>query len=370
MKKAKFSIALLALLMSIMMLFVACAPAPAEETTEPTAAPEQTAAPEPTAVPEDKISVFMAVGTGGLGDGGYNDSANAGAVKAQEEFGIDLQVYEPKSLSEIEAQFLAAGESKEYDLLIGIGMDNASGVDKASTAYPDQSFAIFQAVYDKPNVLSANIAIEDGGYLIGVLVATLYKENALPNVPAGTHKMGMVLAMAGEETSKEIFAIQAGGKSVDPDFEVITTEIGSWTDHAKAKELAVSLFEKGCGVVTHYAGSAGNGIFEAAKETGGYVIGAHSNQNEMADTVICSTVEDMTSAVYNLIKSYVDGSFAAGSIRYGLKDNVDYVTFDNSKVAIPDSVKQAVDAVGQKIISGEIEPPVTQAELDAFVAGL
>lgn len=368
MKKAKLSIALLALVMSIMMLFAACAPAPVEE--EPTAAPEQTAAPEPTAAPEEKISVFEAVGTGGLGDGGYNDNAYAGALKAQEEFGIDLQVYEPKSLSEIEAQFLAAAESKEYDLLIGIGMDNASGVDKASDAYPDQNFAIFQAVYDKPNVLSANIAIEDGGYLIGVLVATLYKENALPNVPEGTHKMGMVLAMAGEETSKEIFAIQAGGKSVDPDFEVITTEIGSWADQAKAKELAVSLFEKGCGVVTHYAGSAGNGIFEAAKETGGYVIGAHSNQNSMADTVIASTVEDMNSAVYNLVKSYVDGTFAAGSIRYGLKDNVDYVTFDGSKVTMPDTIKQAVDAAGQKIISGEIVPPTTQEALDAFVAGL
>jgi len=354
--------------MAALMLFGACAPkeTPPAETPKPT---ENVPAATPTPA-EDKIKVFMSVGTGGLGDGGYNDGANAGAQRAVEELGIELQVYEPKSLSEIEAQFLAAAESGEYDLILGIGMDNASGVDKASDAYPDQAFAIFQAEYDKPNVLSSNQATEEGAYQIGVLVASLYKDNLLPGVPEGTHKLGMVIAMTGSETSKQLYALTAGGKTVDPEFEVITNEIGSWSDTAKAKELAVALYEKGCGVVFHYAGSAGNGVFEAAKETGGYVVGAHANQNTMADTVIASCVEDMVSAIFNTIKSFVDGQFTSGSVRYGLEGNVVYVTFDDSKVQIPDAVRQAVEEAGQKIISGEIEPPISQEQLDAFVAAL
>jgi basic membrane protein A len=384
MKKTKLYFGL-AIMLVVLMLGTACAPAvapteaaaaPTEAAAAPTevaAAPTEAAAAPTEAAAEpakEPVSVFMSVGMGGLGDGGYNDGANAGALQAEKELGIKLQVYEPKSLSEIEAQMLAAAESKEYDLILGIGMDNASGIDKASDAYPDQAFAIYQAVYDKPNVLSANQALEDGAFQIGVLVATLYKENLLPGVPEGTHKMGYVLAMSGGEINKQIFALEAGGKSVDPDFEVVQTEVGGWTDQAKAKELAVALFEKGCGVVWHYAGNAGHGIFEAAKETGGYVIGAHGNQNDLADTVIVSRNEDMTASIFSTIKSYVDGSFTSGSVRFGLKDNVVNLTYEGSKVEIPDSVKAQVDEVGKKIISGEIKPPTSQEELDAYLATL
>ncbi|MEG1523677.1 MAG: BMP family ABC transporter substrate-binding protein [Clostridia bacterium] len=362
---------LFAILILGMMLCVACVPTPANQ-DKPDAKTEETAATDAANTEDvaDKTKVFISFGTGGLGDLTYNDMAYAGAKRAVEDFGVELQIYEPKSLSEIEAQMLAIADSGEYDLILGIGMDNSSAIDKASDAYPDQTFAIYQAAYDKPNVISSNQAVEEGAYQIGILVASLYKANALPGVPEGTNKLGVVLGMAGGEINQQVFSLTAGGKTIDPKFEVISTEIGDWSDTAKAKELAVALTEKGCGVIFQYAGGAGLGIYEAAKETGGYCIGSTGYQNDQCDTVICSRIEDMDATIYNTIKEFTEGTLKSGNIRYGLKSKVVYLDFSGSKVVVPDEIMQLVNQAGEDIISGKIKPPTSQSELDAFIATL
>ena len=118
----------LALLLAAMMVLalVACG-APAQNDTPETPDEDGDAAPA-------AAKVFMSISLGGLGDQGYNDSAYAGAKKAEEELGIQLDVYEPTSIAEIEAQMMTVAASGEYDLILGIGADNASAVEKAGVA--------------------------------------------------------------------------------------------------------------------------------------------------------------------------------------------------------------------------------------------
>ena len=56
--------------------------------------------------------------TGNLGDKSYNDSCNAGAKKAVEDFGIELKSLEGTTAQEWEANLVAACE-EGYDLIIG-----------------------------------------------------------------------------------------------------------------------------------------------------------------------------------------------------------------------------------------------------------
>ena len=312
------------------------------------------------------VKVFMSIALGGLGDQGYNDSAYAGAMLAQEELGITLDVYEPTSISEIEAQLMTVAASGEYDLILGIGADNASGVEKAAAAYPDQAFACYQAVIDLPNVVSSNQALEEPGYQLGVLCALLLNENALPGVPEGTHSVGVVLGTTSSEILTQVYSMWAGGLSVDPEFELNVTEVGNWNDQAKAKELTASLFDRGCGIVFHGAGAAGLGMFEAAKEYGGYVIGSSSNQNGNTDTVICSRMERMDLSVYETIAQFVDGTFTSGSLRMGIADGVCYNEFEGSKVEIPEDIMAQFNEIGEQIVNGEIDIPTTEEELEAF----
>jgi len=312
------------------------------------------------------MKILISVGTGGLGDGGYNDSAYAGALKAAEEFGFELEAYEPKSISEAEVQLLACAEEGTYDLILGIGYDNASAVEKAAEAFPDQKFCIYQAISAQPNVLSSNQAIEDTGFIVGAMVAKLIAEGALAGVDSSSHTLGLVIAMSSGEINKQVYAMIAGGRTVDPEFDVVVNEIGSWSDTAKAKELATALYEKGCKVITHYAGAAGDGIFEAAKEIGFYVVGANGNQNAMYENTICSNAENMEAVIYKAVAACVDGTFEGGEVRYGLADDAVYITYEGSSFEMPAAVQEYVDDISAKIIDGTIVPPVTEEELAAF----
>lgn len=320
---------------------------------------------------EATAKVFMSISLGGLGDNGYNDSAYAGAKKAEEELGIKLDVYEPTSIAEIEAQMMSVAASGEYDLILGIGADNASAVEKAAAAYPNQSFACYQTVIDLPNVLYSNSAYEQAGWQLGVMCAELYQKNALPGVEEGCHKVGYILGTSSAELYTQVYALWAGGLSVDPDFEVVVAEVGNWNDQAKAKELAAAMYDKGCGIVMQGAGAAGLGLFEAAKEYGLYAIGSSSNQNDLADTVICSRMENMDLSIYEAIKKYVTGEFTSGGLRLGIEAGVCYNDWDGSKVEIPDDIKADLEAVAEKIVSGEItDIPQTEAAVQEYKASL
>lgn len=315
--------------------------------------------------------VFLSISLGGLGDNGYNDSAYAGAEMAVEELEIDLDVYEPTSIAEIEAQMMTVAASGEYDLILGIGADNASAVEKAAEAYPDQAFAAYQTVIDLPNVLYCNSAYEQAGYQLGVMCALLYQANALPGVEEGCHKVGYILGTSSAELYTQVYALEAGGLSVDPEFEVIATEVGNWNDQAKAKELAAALYDKGCGIVMQGAGTAGFGLFEAAKEYGLYAIGSSGNQNDLAETVICSRMEKMEVSIYEAIRQYVTGEFTSGGLRLGIESGVCYNDWEGSQVEIPEDIMAQVEEVGEKLASGEItDIPMTEEAVDQYRASL
>lgn len=320
---------------------------------------------------ESTAKVFMSISLGGLGDKGYNDSAYAGAKKAQDELGIELDVYEPTSIAEIEAQMMTVAASGKYDLILGIGADNASAVEKAAAAYPNQAFACYQTVIDKPNVLYSNSAYEQAGYQLGVMCAELYRDNVLTGVEKNCHKVGYILGTGSAELYTQVYSLWAGGLSVDPDFEVVVAEVGNWNDQAKAKELAAAMYDKGCGIVMQGAGAAGLGLFEAAKEYGLYAIGSSANQNDLTDTVICSRMEKMDLSIYEAIRQFVTGEFTSGGLRLGIEAGVCYNDWDGSKVVIPDNIKADIQSVGEKIVKGEITNiPLTEAEVQTFKANL
>ena len=185
------------------------------------------------------------------------------------------------------------------------------------------------------------------------------------------HKVGYILGTSSTELYTQVYALESGGLSIDPDFEVIATEVGNWNDQAKAKELAASLYDRGCGIVMQGAGAAGLGLFEAAKEYGLYAIGSSGNQNDLADTVICSRMEKMDLSIFEAIRQYVTGEFTSGGLRLGIEPGVCYNDWENSKVEIPGDIMTQVEEIGDKLVSGEItDIPMTEDTVAAYRASL
>ena len=79
------------------------------------------------------------------------------------------------------------------------------------------------------------------------------------------------------------------------------------------------MFDKGADVVYQAAGGSGGGVFEAAKDAGGFAIGVDSDQYNTADpavkdVIMTSMLKKVDVAVYDFISRVVDGDFTAGAV--------------------------------------------------------
>ena len=132
--------------------------------------------------------------------------------------------------------------------------------------------------------------------------------------------------------------------------------MGDFNDPAKAKEIALSMYNRGADFVQHIAGASGMGVFTAAKEADRYAFGVGGNQNYIEpDYIVATALRDVTTIVYGV---HISG-IAEGSVGF---DNTD------SNVVLPDDIAAAVEDIKAKITAGELVPCETAEELDAWVA--
>ena len=59
---------------------------------------------------------------------------------------------------------------------------------------------------------------------------------------------------------------------------VLIQYAASWSDPAKGKELALTMYQQGADIVFQVAGGTGEGVFYAAEEAGKWAIGVDSDQ--------------------------------------------------------------------------------------------
>ena len=137
----------------------------------------------------------------------------------------------------------------------------------------------------------------------------------------------------------------------------------------KAKEIALSMYNRGADFVQHIAGASGMGVFTAAKEANRYAFGVGGNQNYIEpDYIVATALRDVNTIVYNEIKALVEGTWEPGVHISGIAEGS--VGFDNtdSNVVLPDDIAAAVEDIKAKITAGELVPCETAEELDTWVA--
>src|SRR6056297_2953251 len=103
---------------------------------------------------EAAARIGMVYATGGLGDGSFNDQAQTGAVRAEEELSIAYDESQPDTASEFGTlqQQYAQSTDPAYDLVCCIGFLQADSLTENASEYPDQQFMIVDSVVDADNV--------------------------------------------------------------------------------------------------------------------------------------------------------------------------------------------------------------------------
>lgn len=341
----------------------------AEEPVEEEAPAAEEPAEEPTAE-EAAAKVLLITGTGGLGDEGFNDAGYAGAERAVEDFGIELDLVEPLEMAEFEPQYRSAASSGDYLLIVGLGFAQADPANLIAAEFPEQNIAIIDAASEQDSVAGVQFREEENAFLAGVLAAYVTQQTELEGINEDK-VLGIVLGIDAPHVRRYAISYEAGAKSVDPETEVVVGVVGDFADQAKAKELSLAQIDQGADIIYQVAGGAGLGVFTAAEERGVYAIGEGLNQNVLhPDFIIASTYKRMGDVVYDSIEAALAGEFVGGNQYYGFSEGYLIVDLEGTEVAISDEAIAALDEYEAMLTNGEIVAPTDDDSLAEYLASI
>lgn len=362
---------LAALLMGCAMIMnlVACGSSGSQPTAAGEAAEEEQAVAESgmeaaetadTAKADGEPVKVALVYSGFLGDKSFNDLAHAGAMKAQEMYGVEVQELESGEASDWEANFVAMADAG-YDLVIGVSTQFLDIMDKHCPEYPDVKFALIDGVCDAgDNVVSSVFAQNEGSFLAGAAAAMFTTHTEIEGVN-DKKIIGWVGGMDIPVLHDFYVGYEQGAKYIDPEIQVLQSFAGTFTDALKGKELATAQINQGADIVMNVANITGIGAMEAASDLGVYAIGVDTNQDSLyPGHILTSMTKNVDECTFQIIESVVNDTFEGGTSTYmDLTHNgVGLTDFSVMKEAMgdkfPQEIVDKVEELKEKIASGEI----------------
>ncbi|GMV37576.1 MAG: BMP family ABC transporter substrate-binding protein [Fimbriimonadales bacterium] len=306
--------------------------------------------------PENGLAIVF--DKGGVGDKSFNDSADRGRARAEQELGMVTKTVSSRSDIDYKPN-LEDLARLGFKLIIAVGGGMQKAVEEVAPKYPDVYIGIIDGHSNGlPNVIGVRFKEEEGSFLAGVLAGSMTKSNVL----------GFVGGMKIPLIEKFECGFAAGVKAVNPSARVVAKYTEDWDNIGKGKEAALACRADGADIIYHAAGKCGLGVFDAAQEKGFYAIGVDSDQDGLKPGIILtSMIKGVDEQVFRLAQMLKNGELKGGDIEAGLAEGgVGLSEMKHTKDKIGPAVLAKVDQFKQRIISGELKVPKTQAELAAF----
>ncbi|MEN9662787.1 MAG: periplasmic substrate-binding component [Verrucomicrobiota bacterium] len=287
---------------------------------------------------------------GGKFDRSFNQSAYEGAERFKQETGVAYREFEITNAAQRE-QAIAQLARRGATVIVAVGFTQASAVEKVAKDFPNVKFTLIDEVVDLPNVQSIIFREQESSFLCGVAAALASK----------SAKVGFVGGMDIPLIRKFALGYREGVKYANPAAEVIENMTGTtpaaWSDPSKGAELAKSQIGRGADVIFHAAGATGTGVMQAAKDAGKLSIGCDSNQNYLQPgSVLTSAVKRVDVAVFNAFKDAKAGTWKAGQVSLGLKeDGVGFALDQYNRGLITPAIEARLQQAKADIVSGKIK---------------
>ncbi len=294
------------------------------------------------------------------GDRSFIDSAAAGAERAIAELGVQGTIIETAGVQEHDAAIRRAIQD-DPDLIITIAVDFTT-IEELADEFPDQMFAaqetFFPATPELDNLALFNIFTHENSYLAGIAAGMLTRTKIVGSV-GGLDAPGINLFIVGFEE---------GVMSVCEDCTLLRSYVGDFSDPVTGKEQALTMFAEGADILYQVAGRSGEGVLDAAAETGNLAIGVDSNQDDLyPGSVLVSALKRVDNAVFSFVQSIVDGTYVPGVTNVGMAEGFAGLswdvgicsrTFDQNGPAdlveqLPE-VRVAIEAARAAILAGDI----------------
>jgi len=351
---------LLVVLMMVSVLTACGQPAPAE--------PEEPATENGNGEPtEENVHFAILFGTGGLGDNGYNDEVNKGCEMAVEQLGATYDYAEPRDISEFETQLRMFADTGEYDTIIAISSEQADALKMVAEDYPEQRFTMLDTIIEGYDNIKCITASHPEQHFLSGMLAGIATQDDRFELSNPENIVGFTIAMDTPTSRGQASGFLAGAKYVNPDIEIFTNFIGSYTDPVTAKELALVMYERGADIVSVNAGSSSQGVFAAAQEVNRYVIGTSLEMVE-PEVSLSTSVKKVWNFIVQEIDSLDKGTWEPGFVVLGIAQGVCDYDVEGLDVVIPDDVIAILDEAKQSIADGNLVLPTDLDQVDEWAA--
>ena len=312
---------------------------------------------EESSTASSEIKIGMVADLGGINDESFNQSAWEGLQQAEKDFGIEIKVIESKQASE----YLTNMESlidEDVDMVIGVGYTMKEDIQKQAENYPDKQFVLIDETYDTipENVTPILFRENEAAYLTGLIAGKMTKTNDL----------GFIGGIQTPVVSRFEYGYKAGVNAANDKANVNVQYAGTFSDAAKGKSIANQMYGNGSDIILSAAGGTGLGAIESAKEQNKYAIGVDRDQSDLApENVLTSALKRVNVGVYDIVKEFVEGKLKGGVEKvYGLKEDGVGIP-ESTKNLVPQDIIDYVNSMIEKVKSGEIKVPATEAEFNA-----
>ena len=299
---------------------------------------------------------------GNLGDKSFFDSANAGMQLIADELGVETKVVEVGfDNTKWEPALLEASE-QDWDLIVVGTWQMQEILETIAPQFPDKKYVIFDSEVAADNVYSITYKQNDGSYLAGVAAAGFTTSGF-----EGTNEDNLIGAVCGVDVpviNDFVVGYIQGATDAYPDVKVTTAYVGDFNDTAKAKELAMTQYTAGADIVFNVSAQAGLGIFDAAKDKGGFAIGVDADQSatftetdpDKEALIITSMLKNIDVSLLRAVQLDLEGNLPLGQTEalgiaegaVGLAKNDVYLN------TVPQDIQDKVDQAEADIKDGKV----------------
>jgi basic membrane lipoprotein Med (substrate-binding protein (PBP1-ABC) superfamily) len=338
MKKLVLSVILM---LAFSVIASACGPV---ATAVPTKAP---VVPTETLIPVEPFRVAVILPSA-KNDLAFSQSMYDALVAIQNEMGADKFEFvysEGMYVVDDAAAAIRDYASQGYDLVIAHGSQYGSSLQEIAPDFPTTSFAWGTTVdtFGQPNIFAYESAAQEGGYVNGVLAATLTKSKII----------GIVAPIETGDAKLYVEGFKQGVAATDPAVQVNVNYIGSFSDVALASEAATTHIAAGADILTGTAQMV-VGAIGKAQENNVLWFASDANQASLAPSIVVdSQVYHWEVILKEMIGLIQAGTLGGESFQINLKNGGEVMEF-NPGYTLPAGAQDLADTTIQGIIDGTI----------------
>lgn len=312
-----------------------------------TEAPVVTEAPTDAPVSEPfRVAVIM---PSAINDLAFSQSMYDALLRIQEEMGGPdmFEIVYSDGMFNVDDAAAAIRDyaTQGYDLVIAHGSQYGSSLQEIAPDFPETSFAwgTTAETFGQPNIFAYEAASQEGGYVNGVLAATLTTSKVI----------GVVGPIEVGDAKLYVDGFKAGVAATNPDVTVNVNYIGSFSDVALASEAASTHLSAGADALTGTAQMV-VGAIGKAEEAKALWFGTQSNQSSLAPSIVVSSqVYHWEVALREMITLIKTGTLGGQSFKANLANGGEVIEF-NPGYALSAEAKALAEATIQGIIDGTI----------------